>query len=277
MDYQRQLWVDGESEYSAERMTHLEEGVYRATAAALSGIVLVYHGANASAPRVNRNGETFVNPALWVGSVTPDNRLAGDLVMQAAAVPSAMTIWSDSASTPGALGSTEIGALPWANLSSGTAYTAAKSGGALRYLSAGTGVAIMAVNDGATDCVFKATIAAKGTQHVATVFPRVVSPVSHLAIHRASSSDGTYVLSRRVSGATTVIATLAGFVMTAGDVVEVTTRSTGALKIRINAVTAYEGTVADFATATLRGVGLRTPDQATDVAFDDLSCTTIVG
>lgn len=239
---------------------------------ATAGLVVIFHGTDISAPRVNSMSEEFDAPALWVGTVVPANRAEGDFFFYSTGRPMPLLVWSETASTPGTLITTEVGALPWAV--GAASYVAAKSGGVLKFTSTGTSVGSMTVNDALTDCTFKCTISNAGPQFEACVFMRWMSSASNLVLNRKSGSDGTYIINERVSSAQTTLAELTGFVMADGDQIEVITKADGTLIISINGVLAYDGNIATHAAATARGVGVRTPTSALLVGFDDLSVWT---
>ncbi|MTE24816.1 hypothetical protein [Microbacterium sp. ZXX196] len=264
--------ADPESAFSNQLNATIEETV--APMLPTAGMVIIEHGDVASTPRLSSEGDTFTGPALWLGEVIPLNRIAGDFYFEVSTVPVPILVWSDSAGTDGPLGTTEVGGFEWAVV--GTGYTAAKSGGQFVFTGATSSVGVMRVDDGETDVTFSATIAVKGANNQAGIVVRYVDLNNHLVIHRTSSVDATYRISERVATAYTTLATLTGHTMTDGDKFRITTKADGTLVVVLNDVEVYSGTIARYATATIRGLFCGAYTNYAEMAYDDLSVMTAV-
>ncbi|MFP7833145.1 hypothetical protein [Marisediminicola sp. LYQ134] len=238
------------------------------------GLVIIEHGANASEPRLDSTGETFTAPALWVGTVAPGNRAPGDFYFTATSAPVAVLVWSETVPIDGALGSTETGGLAWNVV--GTGYTGTKTGGTIKFASGTSSVGIIYVNDGQANVVYRAKITTKGASNQAGIVARFVDFSNHVAINRVSSTDGTYRIVKRIANTYTTVATLTGHLMADGDTFEITTLADGTFIVNLNGAEVYSGNIPEYATATARGVFCGASAAVAEMAYDDLSSTTVI-
>lgn len=228
----------------------------------VSDLVIVEIKADASYPR-----PVTSQRVLWIGTVNPLNRIAGDFVFIAAPAPLPdVKLWGDDFTTDGALGNTEVGAKLWQVL--GTGYAAARVGGKLKF-TAGTTSVGLAVVDSAADGTLNATISTKGANNQAGVVFRGASLLNHLALVRVSSVDAHYRIVKRASGTYTLISALTQ-TMADGDVIQIVTLGT-TVTIRINGVDAYTGTITDYPTATLCGAYCGASTSFAEMAYDSMS------
>ena len=232
---------------------------------ASEALVIVYHSTDASYPR-----PVGASTVMWVGTVNPLNRIAGDIVALADPAPLPdVELWGDDFTTDGALGNTERGGKAWSVV--GTGYTAARVGGKLKFTAASSSVGLALVDSGTPEGLYEGVVSTKGTNNQCGIAFRVASLTDHLVLSRVSAGDSHYCLKKRVGSTYTVIQNLTPS-WADGDAWAITCAGT-TITISINGVQAYTGTITEHATATKFGVYCGASGSFAEMAYDTLKFT----
>lgn len=221
-------------------------------------LAVVEHGAIASTARPK------AERVLWVGSIEPTNRQAGDLYFVVTGEPAPITVFADSFTrADGALGSTPTGGKPW------TVAGAGAVGGIVSNVAKLTTVGAVAgtiyVDALVADGTYTIKLAAVGSAAQAVVAFRFADTDNYLGLARVSGTDFHYRVTKAVAATVTTIATLTPL-MTDGDVIAIHLNGS-AVQIDINSVNVYTGTITEHATATKFGFR----SSSTSPTFDDVS------
>jgi hypothetical protein len=127
----------------------------------------------------------------------------------------------------------------------------------------------IAVDAGASDGTYTATLASAGTSHAGGLGIRI-SDFNNLLFltTRVSSGNNLYSLQRKVAGTTTVLQTASSVDSADGDVIQVILAGLN-IRVKVNGVEIINQTVADF--STLTKFGLYGSSGNYDVQWDDVS------
>ncbi|QDH47709.1 minor tail protein [Gordonia phage Mellie] len=188
---------------------------------------------------------SYDGPMLWLTSAEtglPTNAVAGDLVWRYAAEPAGAIAVDTFTRADGALAGslTEVGGFAWAHYG-GTA-VANVSGGKATYATQ-SAAGLDAFDAGVSDCHFRATMSAKGTDDTGYFVFRMVDYDNRLTLARQSSTAHVWRLNKRIAGAQTAVFTSTA-PLADGDTFDIELNGT-TITIELNGAPFWSGTISD--------------------------------
>ncbi|WVX88576.1 minor tail protein [Gordonia phage CheeseTouch] len=226
-------------------------------------------GSNLAAAR-----PTFDGPVLWLTSAEtglPANAIGGDLVWRYAAEPAgAIAVDTFTRANGALLGSlTEVGGFAWAHY--GNTATASVVDGKATY-TAQSGTTLEAFDAGVSNCRFRATLSAKGTDDTGYLAFRMVDNANRLTLARQSSSAHVWRLNKRIADTQTAVFTSSRPIAD-GDTFDIELNGS-AVTILLNGTPFWSGTISDAAVLTGTKYGFGSSGSAVGGAlWDDFYVT----